>query len=295
MSDPTVPGDPWATPGGSGPWGGPVLVVTPAELEVLEDAHARLLDASAHEGAGDDRRGTTGRPERADRPVAPVAHRPGRPEAVQSLQGRGLIDAEGALATGAPFADLVLVMLDVRVAAEALIVVERRLAGAEEHPDLRLLHLIAAGGVVEDLHPGGWHGLDLLVDPGRLAEQALAPLLPPDAAAGRGEPVVLDPEDPDAAAATLGARLLAELTLARPGAGTEESVLLAVGDSGCHVAWAPAASPGDPATAPAAGEGTASRPAPTFAPTSPEALRGLVREWVSRVVEPVPGPRHAPT
>ncbi|WP_298888000.1 hypothetical protein [uncultured Serinicoccus sp.] len=291
----TTPTGPGTTPTGTGPRGGPVLVVTAVELELLEDAHDRLLDATAlDEGAARHGR-VTGSAPGADPPATPERARPARAEALLSLQGRGLLDADGALTTGTAFTDLVLVMLDVRLAAEALLVVERRFAGAEERPDLRLLHLIAAGGVAEDLHGGGWHGFDLLVDPGQLAEEALAPVLPPDARPGRGEPVVLDPEDPDAAADALGAGLLAELTLARPGSGTEESVLLAVGASGCHVAWAPGTPREGPPTARAPDDHPAARPTLTFAPTSPDALRAVVLEWVSRVVDPVPSPRHAPT
>ncbi|WP_299519919.1 hypothetical protein [uncultured Serinicoccus sp.] len=294
MSDLDARPETGTTPPGPGLPGGPVLVVTAVELELLEDAHDRSLDpATLDEGAA--RLGTvTGPTPRACPPAAQERPRPARAEALLSLQGRGLLDADGALTAGTALTDLVLVMLDVRVAAEALLVVERRLAGAEDRPDLRLLHLVAAGGVVEDLHAGGWHGLDLLVDPGQLAEEALAPVLPPDARAGRGEPVVLDPDDPDAAAAALGAGLLAELTLARPGSGTEESVLLAVGESGCHVAWAPATPREGPSTAGVLDDRPAAPPRLTFAPTSPDALRALVREWVSRVVEPVPLPRHAP-
>lgn len=275
----------------SGPDGaigtGPVLVVTPHELDLLEDAHARALGIDVDgEGLGDPA-GDAVRPRRARGGSA------ARAEALLSLQGRGLLDAHGALVPDSPLADLVLVMLDVRLAAEALLVVERRLAGAEDRPDLRLLHLVAAGGVVEDLHPGGWHGLDLLVDPDLLADHALAPVLHPEAVAGVGGPVRLDLADPDEAAATLGARVLAELTLARPDAGTEESVLLAVGASGCHVATTTAPPPtGTVGSTPSSD--SRSRPALTFAPTTPEAVRAMVQEWVARVVEPLqdgdPGP-----
>lgn len=227
----------------------PVLVLTPEELDLLEEAHAHSLGVE---------------PER-DVPVTPA-----RAQALHSLQGRGLLGGDARLLEGGALTDLVLLMLDVRVAADALLVVERRLAGSEDRPDLRLLHLLPSGGVVEDLHPGGWHGLDLHVDPDLLAEQALATVLPPDARAGEGDDLVLDLGDPDAAA-SWGAVLLAELTLARPAGGTEESVLLAVGSSGCHLATDPGRTDGRV----------------TFVPTTPEVVQTMVREWVSRVVDPV--------
>ncbi|OLT14932.1 hypothetical protein BJF80_11145 [Serinicoccus sp. CUA-874] len=254
---------------------GPLLVVTPEELDLLERAHAAHL-------------GLDPQPEPLTEGADLQRREGARDEALRSLQGRGLLDAHGRLVEDQPLAELVLLLLDVRLGARALLVVERRLAGAEDRPDLRLLHLIEAGGVVEDQHHTGWHGLNLCLEPSELADRALAPVLPPDAVAGQGEAMVLDLGDPDAAAARLRASVLAELTLVRPepvaGAepgpgstpevGPEESVLLAVGEHGCHLAR-----PGTGTDGEVGG--------PVFEPVTPGDVRDLVGGWVERVVEPV--------
>ncbi|ANS80695.1 hypothetical protein SGUI_3299 [Serinicoccus hydrothermalis] len=253
VPDPSAGQDPRPATAGDGP----LLVLTSEELDLLEAAHAR------HLGLDPDTVSTT---------TAPGPDGTARAEAMRSLQGRGLLDERGLLTEDSALADLVLLLLDVRLAARALLVVERRLAGAEERPDLRLLHLLETGGVVEDLHHGGWHGLDLCLEADDLAERALAPVLPPDAVAGDGEPVVLDPADPDASAARLRASVLAQLTLASPEAEIEESVLLAVGERGCHLARR--------------GHGPdAEVAAAVLEPVDPDDVRDLVRGWVSQIVE----------
>ncbi|WP_151525256.1 hypothetical protein [Serinicoccus kebangsaanensis] len=251
--------------GAEGP--GPLLVVTPAELELLEDAHAAHLGLEGPAGGPADGQGQ-GRP--------PARGRAGRTEALRSLQGRGVLDAQARLVAGSAVADLVLVLLDVRVSAQALLVVERRLAGSEHQADLRLLHLVESGGVVEDLHPQGWHALDLCLEPAELADRALEPMLPPDAAPGGGEPITLDTGDPDPSTARLSASVLAELTLVRPDGRPEASVLLAVGERGCHLAHREDL---DEATRRGSG-------ALVFTPVAPDTVRELVRGWVRRVVTP---------
>lgn len=270
---------------------GPLLTLTGRELEVLEAAHAQSLAA----------------PVEADGDPGPAWV-----EAVRSLTARGLIDRTGRLA-GTAAGLLVRTLLDVRLGAEALVVAERLLGDPEERRDLRLLHLVELGAVVEDLHAEGYHGLDLVLEPVAVVEDLVAMLVPPDAAegpaaegapaesraaegtpaerpaAGRpaGEVLVLDPDTPEVLGERLGhPSVLVELTLVRSPAG------LVVG--GSPAAREDASATGeDPAHLLALGPGGCwvadRRPGGgplTFRAVTPGWVRETLTGWVGAVLRP---------
>ncbi|MFK5583686.1 hypothetical protein [Serinicoccus sp. LYQ131] len=251
---------------------GPLLVVTGAELAVLERAHLRGLAGAGEQEAR----------EPGDTPEArPLA------EARRSLLGRGLIDEDGHLGRSAPAA-LAELLLDVRLAARTLVIVERIVAGHEHRPDLRILHLVPEGGVVQDVHPQGLHGLDLHVNVDALVQAALAPVLPSDARAGQGAVRHVDPARPELVAAVLEQPgVLAELTLAGADGERVEAYLLAVGRAGCFLARRPQPPDRRPP------DGQSPNPQPpdaqpelAFAPVSPGDVQDLVTRWVQETVHP---------
>lgn len=253
--------------------GGPLMAVTAAELAVLERAHlAGLRAADGDAGVGADLDDT---PDLVDTTDSVLS------EARRSLLSRGLLQPDGRLAEETAPADLAALLLDIRLGAAALIVIERRIAGREHLPDLRILHLIPEGGVIEDVHPEGLVGLDLQVDPAELVHAALAPVLPSDAAQGRGEARFVDPQHPELFAKVLDEPgVLAELTLAAGDGQRVESYLLAVGRSGCWLSRAAEE------VEPTGDE----RPDPqllTFDPVSPDDVQELIARWVDGVVEPI--------
>jgi hypothetical protein len=204
---------------------GALLALTSTELEVLEAAH--LSGLVGHRPAG------VGRSVE-DRWV----------EAIRSLTARGLLAHDGTIADATPAGEVARTLLDVRLGADTVIVLER-LLGDPGHPrDLRVVHLLPVGGVVEDVHPDGVHGLDLVLDPARLVRAVTDVILPPDV--GRGPaappggpgppPVVVQPGEVELLPSLLGhPTVLAELTLVEQG-GRVQGHLLALGPAGCWAA-----------------------------------------------------------
>lgn len=239
-----------AEEGAAGPTGedgasdGALLVLTTTELQVLEVAHlSGLVEHQPQvEGPGGD--------------VAEAAW----VEAITSLSARGLIGADGRLEEGTAAGQLAQTVLDVRLGADALVVVERllqvddpgprrrseRQAGSGPRRDVRVLHLLPVGAVVEDVHAEGLHGFDLVLEPDDLVQAVTDVLVPPDAVAGpeedgRPQVVEIDPGRADLVAAMLGyPTVLAELTLATAEARTQGH-LVALGAGGC---WAATRRPG---------------------------------------------------
>ncbi|WP_131105172.1 hypothetical protein [Ornithinimicrobium sufpigmenti] len=222
---------------------GPALVLTAVELTVLEEAHARGLSAQASAP------GFTGSEEVPDTgPVdaGPTGAEPndaGWSQARWSLVARGLLTTDGGLPEDTDLGRLLQTLLDVRLAAAALVVVERLVGDGRR--DVRLLHLVPQGGVVEDVHPEGLHGLDLMLSADRLVAAVTEMLVPADARAGDGPEVTADlagaAARPGAADASVllpallhHPTVLAELTMVRP---QHEATghLVALGPGGC---WA---------------------------------------------------------
>ena len=225
----------------------PFVTLTDVELTVLEQAHLRALD-----GGG-----------------APAGHTSGPDgEVRRSLRARGLLTADGGLATGSSTADeppdlagAVGLALDVRLAADVVVVAQRlvgRLVDGQRQSDApsavgsaRVLHLTGAGACVEDLDEEGLVSLSLTTDPARAAGSLPDALLPPDAVDGTGEPVQVVPGALGRLPEVLGRpTVLAELTVllpAEPAPGQDEDgrhpdgapaatrVMLALGPGGC---WA---------------------------------------------------------
>lgn len=299
---------------------GPLLVLTAVELEVLEVAHLRgLADHVPADPASDGQPGPATRgapgplPGEAAGPWSDEASHVGSGEvthptseetdaaweqAIRSLTARGLVDARGRLSEVTASGVLAQTILDVRLGASAVLVVERLLGDPQESPtgppageergqdsapaphpppgagrrDLRILHLVELGGVVEDVHPDGAHGLDLVLDPAHLVDAVTQMLLPPDAAPGAG-PTVLGAR-PEEFGERLGhPTVLAELTLVGPDPqAPAEGVLLALGPGGCFQA---------PRPAPA---GQVAAPPLDFAPVDPSWVGAVVGGWVEAVV-----------
>lgn len=206
---------------------GPALVLTTAELTVLEQAHiVGLTTPTEDPGRQPDQ--TEPEPDHGGaRPPADLA------QARWSLIARGLLLPEGRLPEGTELGLLLATLLDVRLAADALIVVERLIG--EGRRDLRLLHLVPQGGVVEDIHPEGLHGLDLALSGADLIRAVTEMVVPADARAGAGEEITLVMADVDALPVALHhPTVLAELTLV-PARGVEIGHLVALGPRGC---WA---------------------------------------------------------
>lgn len=263
---------------------GPLFVLTGTELEVLETAHLRSLTDHLPEGLGLDPGHDP--PDPDDIGAAWV-------EAIGSLTARGLLDHDGEL-SGTAAGLLVRTLLDVRLGATALVVVERLLGGPEQRRDLRLLHLVELGAVVEDLPAEGHHGLDLVLDPDLLVEDLVGLLVPPDASRGdrEGSSLELDPQAPELMGERLGhPTVLVELTLVRPGAAVtdptrpEEAHLVALGPSGCWAARREQA-PGPGGDQSPAGQQSPRGGPLTFRAVGPDWVRSTVTAWVGAVLQP---------
>lgn len=244
---------------------GPLLVLTPTELEVLEVAHlSGLVEHRPQAGEGEDRSAVW-------------------VEAIRSLTARGLLGPDGRIETATTAGELAQTVLDVRLGADAVVVVERLLqvedtdlAAARPEPrpeprrDLRLLHLLPFGAVVEDVHAEGLHGFDLVLDPEHLVPAVTDTVVPPDAVEGErqdDQPVVIevDPDRADLLSGLLGhPTVLAELTLAT-GDGRGEGHLVALGPGGC---WAAPRGPGPL----------------TFVAVPPNWVARTVTDWVATVL-----------
>lgn len=264
---------------------GPALVLTAAELTLLEAAHVRGLATHAPEThlAGEETIGDTvlagggatdaGEPDDGPTGRGPTAGALG--QARWSLVARGLLSSDGRLPEDTDLGLLLQTLLDVRLAAEALVVVER-LVG-EGRRDVRLLHLLPQGGVVEDVYPEGLHGLDLMLSGARLVTAVTEMLVPADATGGDGPQVIADLPERSAPgeASGLWTRLpallhhptvLAEVTMVRP---QQEAVghLVALGPRGC---WA--------------GPTPTARGLLRLSPVEPEWIGELMTSWVQEVV-----------
>lgn len=287
--------------------GGPLLVFTAAELSVIEQAHLdSLADAGSREqgdpGGRQDGAGTrSGATEVLTGPGESVLR-----EARLSLVSRGLVGRDGRIFSGSAPADLAALLLDIRLGATALIVIERRIAGREHRPDLRIVHLIPEGGVIEDIHPDGLIGFDLDISPAELVRAALAPVLPSDARPGAGPTRQVDPQHPEQFAHALDEPgVLAELTLAAGDGERLEAYLLAVGRSGCFLSRRPAGTGPTGAsrvTADPHPSGESDDPCPSgesdcpadarpsseplmFVPAAPQDVEDLITRWVCDVVD----------
>lgn len=228
-------------PGDRSPAIGPV-VVTDLELSLLEDAHLRLLAEDL--GAGSSGPGREASPDAAA-------------EARLSLVARGLLDERGELSGTDEATELVTTMLDVRLAADVVLVAER-VGAADPVLDsasgttgpggrrlVRLVHVVGSGACVEDVLPDGAHHLHLLLDRDAVALWVTAATVPPGAATGTGPPRTVDPARPETIAAGLsGPTALVELSALVPGRAADPSPgasvpsahhLAALGPSGCWV------------------------------------------------------------
>lgn len=255
-----------ATPIGLGP-----VVVTDRELAVLEEEHRRSL---GEPGDGE-----------AARAEGPAGEARALQEARLSLVARGLLGPDGALGEDDDLAVLVVTMLDVRLAADRVLVVERIQAGpvttAEPLRGTRLVHVVDSGACVEDVLPDGSRHLYLLLDRAHAGTWVTAVTVPSGAAAGRGPVLVVDPDRPEQIPMILGRpSVLAELSVLPAASEACRSThdrdsspahhLLALGPSGCWV------------TDVEAGRSLPERVA--FRPVHPD----WVQDWVSSVVEGPP-------
>lgn len=237
---------------------GPVIV-TDAELAVLEAAHRRLLaeelppqSGPEHEAgpqAGDRAAGEDGASRRVRRDVeARAAER----EARRSLVARGILDAGGELQEDGDLRLLVTTLLDVRAASPRVLLVERVVAGpgpdggADRHArrGCRLVYLVASGACVEDVLPDGSHHLYLELDLDEVALRVTEVAVPEDAAAAVGPRRAVDPARPDELVRALGSpTALVELSVLESPAAVPPALadghaspahhLVAMGPSGC--------------------------------------------------------------
>lgn len=265
---PPVPGE---HPTALGP-----LVVTDLELAVLLEAHLRSLGERGQEGwLGED--ATSG----------------GADEALLSLVARGFLDHDGELSDSGELAALLTTVLDVRLAADLVLAVERVVMAGPTDPDAtavpdvlqgtRLVHVLDSGACVEDLLPDGSHHLYLLLDREDVVPWVTAVTVPADAAAGTGPALSLPPGRPEEIPVLLGRpSVLAELSVhpsgedaleaRRDGTASRPHHLLGLGRSGC---WVTVVHPG--------------RPLPgsvVFRPVDP----GWVGRWVRSAMAWTPGP-----
>ncbi|GGK62338.1 hypothetical protein [Ornithinimicrobium pekingense] len=241
-------------PGALGP-----VVVTQTELTLLEAAHRRLLGEDPDVAAG---------PAHVDAAVVdadPAAGAGAAREARLSLVARGLLDRAGDLLEDDEAALLVTTLLDLRLAADRVLVVDRVVAGAgpaagagDDDGDhvpgpgprhshgTRLVHVLGDGACVEDLLPDGARHLYLLLDAEEVVPWVTDVTVPPDAAPATGPPRAVRPDRPEEIAEVLGRpTVLAELSVLTPGDGAPAAwtgqeapptrALLALGPAGCWV------------------------------------------------------------
>ncbi len=252
-----------ATPPGLGP-----VVVTDRELAVLEEEHRRLLGEPVDA--------------EADRAEGPAGEVRALQEARLSLVARGLLGRDGGLCEDDDLAVLVVTLLDVRLAADRVLVVERVQAApevtAEPLRGTRLVHVVDSGACVEDVLPDGSRHLYLVLDRAQVGTWVAAVTVPGGAAAGRGPVLVVDRDRPEQIPTILGRpSVLAELSVLPSAAEAHRSThdrdgapvhhLLALGPSGCWV------------TDVAAGRSLPGRV--TFRPVDP----GWVQDWVRSVLD----------
>lgn len=213
-----------------------VLGVTEAELIELELAHLRLLGEPADPCDG------------SAQEVPPEVAR----EARRSLTVRGLVSEDGLLVEEGEVGLLVATVLDLRLAAERVLAVDRLMATTqadEVRHGLRLVHLGEDVACVEDVLPDGLRHLGLALDPDAVTASVVEVTVPPDAApAGAAAPAggvvpdagaarMIRPARPAEMGELLGRpTVLAELTLLdRLGDPVEPAHLVALGPGGCWV------------------------------------------------------------
>ncbi|MFK5646224.1 hypothetical protein ACI3ET_06820 [Ornithinimicrobium sp. LYQ121] len=251
----------------------PFILLTGTELEVLEDAHARMLGP--------------GRVSADPEPGAAV-----REEARRSLTVRGLVGADGVLLEDEPLTERLALALDVRAGSEGVLVVERTVQVAERPVRAaRVAHLTPFGACVEDVaHDdllGEVHGLALLTGPAEVTQALTDVLVPLHAAPGTGPPRRVRSLRAADLVRDLGRpTVLAEISWAAAdrGPGPRSAVdpgvdswLAALGPRGCFGA-----------ARPTAGGGRDGREDVVLAPVDPEWVRDLVDRLVRAVVV-VPG------
>ena len=231
----------------------PFVLLTATELEVLEEAHARLLDPGRTSWVRADGGGGHGGVVEVavDGDVADVA---ARTEALRSLTVRGLVGPDGVLREDDPLSAGLALALDVRLGSEGVVVVERTVQVAEAPVRAaavaRVAHLTRFGACVEDVRDdevGEVHGLALLTGPGEVTTALTDVVVPPDAAPGAGPPRRVSPSRATELVRDLGGpTVLAEITWASvdgatgsgagDGAPTGPGVrswLVALGPGGC--------------------------------------------------------------
>lgn len=230
------------------------VLVTEAELDVLEQAHLRGADPSSAPGTGAE-----------EVPTDPGAIE----EAGRSLRLRGLLRPDGLVRDDGELGGLLTMLLDVRFVAGRVLFVHRAETGSGtwEEPageeawgglddDVRLsdrfVHLAGGCACVEDVLPDGSRCLRLELDPDRVPAWVTDLAVPEGAEPGTGPPLTVPPDRADELAGLLrGPSVYATLqALVRPADGGEPLVestdLVALGPRGC---WAGRpAGPGGPST-----------------------------------------------
>lgn len=146
----------------------PLLALTTAELDLLEEAHLRLL-------LDDEPQDPTSEPEE------PLGHEeiegPALAQARASLVARGLLGPDGSLplTAGDDLATTVRTLLDLRFAGTGAVLLLGRLTGTPDGSPAptqaaRVLYLSEAGALVEDQHPEGYHLLGVALEPQETVE-----------------------------------------------------------------------------------------------------------------------------
>lgn len=224
------------------------VVLTEAELDVLEKAHLRHAGLTLAGLAG--RPGVVGDTD-VDDPdtAAPEVLR----EAARSLRLRGLLRPDGVVRDDGELGGQLTLMLDVRFTASRVLLVHRVVAGPSDQDPVgarddhlivgdRLVHLAGVCACLEDVFPDGSRHLYLEPDLDLVPAWVADVTVPQDAAAGGGPPRTVRPDRMEEELEVLGLPTVAARleVLVRPTDGGEPLVasshLLALGPRGCWVA-----------------------------------------------------------
>ena len=194
----------------------PGVVLTAVELDVLGVAHLRSLQDPA-DGPMEAPPAVAPQATVLSAMVPPVAvggaraddartaevrsgEAAAREQARLSLRSRGLLDAAGELVVDGILGETVCLMLDIRLAVERFLVLDRVVGAGEDEDaetrDTRVLHVMDIGACVEDITQDGLHQLTLLPEVGSCADLVADFLVPTDAAPATGQvrPGELDTE-----------------------------------------------------------------------------------------------------